>query len=591
MALNVNSRIKESTTTTGTGTITLAGAEDGFQSFAVIGNTNTTYYTIINGNNWEVGTGSYTVSGTTLSRDTVLASSSSGSKITLSGKSDVFCTYPAEKALLLNASNQINGNNVVIAANILDNAVITSKILDSNVTTGKIADSNVTTGKIADNAVTLAKMDSGTDGNIISYDASGNPVAVATGSSGQVLTSAGAGAVPTFADAASGLEWQSSIVTASTLTAVGNRGYWINTTSNICTITLPSSATVGDRLVFTDYARTWNTNKIVLDSNGLNYQGSPDTMTVEYNTDGQSLDIVYSGATKGWIANTDEATVRYIPNYNIDYLVIGGGAGGGGNSGGGGGAGGFRTSTQAMPTGGLLVTVAIGNGGAGSASTGIAGSPSQFSGPGLTTISSAGGGGGSNFAIAGAAGGSGGGGGTASNIGSVGAGGAGNTPSTSPSQGNNGGGGNPNTSIGNPYDEVSGGGGGGAGAVGTAGTDSTGGNGGAGTASSITGSSVTRAGGGGGGIYNASGTIGSGGAGGGGAGARSTNAAVAGTVNTGGGGGAAGVGGTGKAGGKGVVILSMPTTSYSGLISGSPTVTTSGAKTILTFTGSGTYSG
>jgi len=67
-----------------------------------------------------------------------------------------------------------------------------------------IVDANVTTAKINDNAVTLAKMASGTDGNIISYDASGNPVAVATGSAGQILTSAGAGAPPTFAAAAAG---------------------------------------------------------------------------------------------------------------------------------------------------------------------------------------------------------------------------------------------------------------------------------------------------------------------------------------------------------------------------------------------------
>ena len=65
--------------------------------------------------------------------------------------------------------------------------------------TASIVDSAVTTAKIADDAVTLAKMASGTDGNIISYDASGNPVAVATGSAGQVLTSAGTGAPPTFA--------------------------------------------------------------------------------------------------------------------------------------------------------------------------------------------------------------------------------------------------------------------------------------------------------------------------------------------------------------------------------------------------------
>ena len=69
---------------------------------------------------------------------------------------------------------------------------------DGTVTTSKIADANVTTAKIADNAISLAKMASGTDGNIISYDASGNPVAIATGSDGQVLTSAGAGAQPAF---------------------------------------------------------------------------------------------------------------------------------------------------------------------------------------------------------------------------------------------------------------------------------------------------------------------------------------------------------------------------------------------------------
>ena len=69
---------------------------------------------------------------------------------------------------------------------------------DASVTTAKIADVNVTTGKIADDAITLAKMAAGTDGNIISYDASGNPVAIATGSDGQVLTSTGAGSPPAF---------------------------------------------------------------------------------------------------------------------------------------------------------------------------------------------------------------------------------------------------------------------------------------------------------------------------------------------------------------------------------------------------------
>ena len=102
MALVVKDRVRETTTTTGTGTITLGGAATGFQSFSVIGNANTTFYTIqlANTNEWEVGIGTYTSSGTTLSRDTILESSNSGSAVNFSaGTKDVFVTYPAEKAI------------------------------------------------------------------------------------------------------------------------------------------------------------------------------------------------------------------------------------------------------------------------------------------------------------------------------------------------------------------------------------------------------------------------------------------------------------------------------------------------------------
>jgi hypothetical protein len=99
MALVIKDRVKETSTTTGTGTLTLAGAATGYQSFAAIGDGNTTYYTIVGGTQWEVGIGTYTSSGTTLSRDTVL-SSSTGSKIDLAaGTKDVFVTYPSERAI------------------------------------------------------------------------------------------------------------------------------------------------------------------------------------------------------------------------------------------------------------------------------------------------------------------------------------------------------------------------------------------------------------------------------------------------------------------------------------------------------------
>lgn len=108
MALVLADRVKETTTTTGTGTVTLAGAVAGYQSFAAIGNGNTCYYTIAGQNvsEWEVGIGTYTSSGTTLSRDTVLASSAGGiTKVTFSaGTKDVFVTYPAERAVYADAA-------------------------------------------------------------------------------------------------------------------------------------------------------------------------------------------------------------------------------------------------------------------------------------------------------------------------------------------------------------------------------------------------------------------------------------------------------------------------------------------------------
>ena len=98
MALVLKDRVKETTSTAGTGSITLAGPVQGYQGFSVIGNSNTTYYTIAGTSEWEVGIGTY--SGGVLSRDTVLGSSANGSKVAFSaGVKDVFVTYPADKAI------------------------------------------------------------------------------------------------------------------------------------------------------------------------------------------------------------------------------------------------------------------------------------------------------------------------------------------------------------------------------------------------------------------------------------------------------------------------------------------------------------
>jgi len=115
MALVVNDRVKETSTTTGTGTFSLAGASLGFETFvAGIGNSNTTYYTIVNEDGaFEVGIGTVTdATPDTLSRDTILSSSNSDNAVNFAaGTKDVFCTLPASKAVILDSSGNIVANN------------------------------------------------------------------------------------------------------------------------------------------------------------------------------------------------------------------------------------------------------------------------------------------------------------------------------------------------------------------------------------------------------------------------------------------------------------------------------------------------
>lgn len=112
MALVLADRVQETAAAPGTGTVTLLGAALGYQSFAVIGNGNTTFYTIADqgGNNWEVGIGTYTSSGTTLSRDTVLSNSLGTTALInfSTGVQTVFVTYPSEKSVNLNAAGNVS---------------------------------------------------------------------------------------------------------------------------------------------------------------------------------------------------------------------------------------------------------------------------------------------------------------------------------------------------------------------------------------------------------------------------------------------------------------------------------------------------
>jgi hypothetical protein len=401
-------------------------------------------------------------------------------------------------------------------------------------------------------------------------------------------------------------QWQ-AVTTGTTLTAVAGRGYPINTTSNLCTVTLPAVASVGDTIELVDYAGTWDSYNVILTSS-LKIKGGTDDLDLQ--DDRQGVRLVYVDVTQGWVAVTgvnESSPALAPPNYPkatgpdgavgvtdgdykyhiftatktgssgfsvsaignadgstaIEYLVCAGGGSGGYSSAGGGGGGGYRTNVVGENTGGggsaeaamdcpaigdYDITIGAGGTGISSATVGNDGSNSIM---GTTVgITSTGGGGGGyylggNQAVAGRDGGSGGGEG-GGNIRSAGQGG----DALTPTQGYAGGVGDNVTGTGSHC----GAGGGGANEIGqNANVGSTNaGDGGDGMASSITGSSVTRCGGGGGSTESPY-TPGAGGAGGGTAGGVDPASSAA---NTGGGAGAAHHDSTsGGNGGSGVVII------------------------------------
>ena len=455
-------------------------------------------------------------------------------------------------------------------------------IVDCSVATADLEDGSITNAKLANSSITV------------------NGTSVSLGASASLKD----------------ISWQ-SVITASggSNTAVAGEGYFIDTTSNTHTVTLPSSPSIGDKIAIKDYAGTFGTNNLTIGRNGNNIQGVANDSLI--NTNRASIILVYSDATKGWLY-TVESNVADLENKffvtatggtvttsgdfkihtftgdgcfvvscagnsfgsdTVDYLVVAGGGGAGGDGGGGGGAGGFRISNSyglpaptmsplSNPTGinvsAQTYPVTVGSGGA---SPGTGDNPgasiSNGSNSIFSTITSAGGGAGGGYR-----------GGTGNGDGSDGGSGGGsskhignslatngNTPPVSPPQGNNGGSGNATTG--------SSGGGGGAGEVGENGygplSIGDGGDGSyvspsfavscAGTPGPVGSVRYFSGGGGGGGDSN---FTNAGGAGGGGTGVNNASPGSPGTAgsgNTGGGGGAGGNAAPGVSGGKGIVIL------------------------------------
>jgi hypothetical protein len=387
--------------------------------------------------------------------------------------------------------------------------------------------------------------------------------------------------------------WSTTVKTGD-FTAVAGEGYFVDTSSGGVTVTLPASPSAGAVVAFKDYANTFDTNALTINRNSQPIGG--DAANKELITEGIAATLIYIDGTKGWLVTDDglQSTAAAL-TYSADFLVIAGGGGGGGDpaghQGGGGGAGGYRNSYASETSGGggssetsltfsvgTVYTITVGGGGTGLnapntvSDSGVA---SSITGSDITDITTVGGGGGgvgqqADPGVTGASGGSGGGGANSQSTGGTAGGGGGSGTSN---QGFGGG-------SAHAYDNdpaLQSGGGGGAGAAGGNGTSTTAGGSGAGLNSAITGSTVARAGGGVGGTFNNNaGTVNLAGT------AEGADAAA----NSGSGGGS-----DDGNGGSGVVVLRVPTASYSSTTTGSPTVTTSGSDTIMVFNGSGSYTG
>jgi hypothetical protein len=471
----------------------------------------------------------------------------------------------------------------------------------NRIKTGGITDGTIQSGDLAPGTIASDRIAPGTIANdrLANTSITINGTSIALGASGEIVA---------------GTDWQAVTVAdgSTTVNASAGQGYFLDTNAGVIEVFLPTSPTRGDTIILMDYAGTFATNNVYVNTGTVNLD-STTTYQYKLSTNDTIAEFVYVDSAKGWVTRINTTTgttpsgvynetgtydgiilisatggtVTESGDYKIhtftgdgcftissinpsspssvDYLVVAGGGASGQDQAGAGGAGGYRESYNpctsgtysasplatptSLPVSVQSYPVTVGAGGAG------APYPSPVvngSDSVFSTITSTGGGGGGTVQgpANGSTGGSGGG-GSERNSGSPNAGSAGNTPPTSPPQGNSGGAG-----LNANYN----GGGGGAGEAGN--TDG-GGYGGDGVASSITGSPVFRAGGGGSGSNPNLPTGLPGGDGGGGHGTSPLNplnsSTTNGAANTGGGGGSAtgygGIGQGGNSGGKGIVII------------------------------------
>lgn len=295
MALVLKDRVKETTTTTGTGAISLGGAVTNFQAFsAVLSNADTTYYAIVDTTNsdFEVGLGTYASSGNTLTRTTVLESSNSGSAVNFnSGTKSVFIAYPAEKAVYEESDGSV----------LIENLELNGNAIKSTDTNGNI--------QLFPNGTGFTELYGNTNAGAVRFNCESNSHGVtlkgpphsaaatytlelpdATGSARQILNTNGSGKLA-FTNSL-----PDPLLKGANYTAVA--GDFVVATAGSITITLPASPSAGNAVTIKDGTGAAATTTFTVARNGENIASSATDLTFDKNF--AEITMTYINSTIGW---------------------------------------------------------------------------------------------------------------------------------------------------------------------------------------------------------------------------------------------------------------------------------------------------
>ncbi len=295
MALVIKDRVKETTTTTGTGAIALGGAATNFVTFSsVLSNADTTYYAIVDTSNsaFEVGLGTYASSGNTLTRTTVLASSNSGSAVNLqAGTKSIFCAFPADKAVVEDADGVVS----------IENLQFDTNAIKSTNTNGNI--------QLFPNGTGFTELYGNTNAGAVRFNCESNSHGVtlkgpphsagatytlelpnATGSARQILNTNGSGKLA-FTNSL-----PDPLLKSANYTAVA--GDFVVATAGSITITLPASPSAGNAVTIKDGTGAAATTTFTVARNGSNIASSASDLTFDKNF--AEITMTYINGTIGW---------------------------------------------------------------------------------------------------------------------------------------------------------------------------------------------------------------------------------------------------------------------------------------------------